>query len=163
MMLSILALAMLCGCTPQVKKQPVILTSFSCPAVVQFGDLKFECVITREDTSEVTIEITAPEELSGMKIESVGEELRTYYKDMEYSMSPEQMGSCSFAMTLISVLNALTRTNDLSVSRSDNGFVYKGECPQGKFMLYQNPDDTYNRITLSDSMIVVFQNRSAGQ
>lgn len=140
----------------QSGKQPVIATSFVTNAEVSLNDMSFSCIIDRTETSQISVNITAPEDLAGLSFVCQGEEITEKLGDLTYSVSPEEIPVASFILSLSSVFNAMIRVNELSVEVKDDGYKYKGSCKQGSFALVQNADYSYKHLELNDNLKIDF-------
>ena len=140
------------------KKQPIILTSFSYNAEIKFNESEYKGIITRNDNSNFNIKITSPKSMNGMEVTCCGNDIKINFGELSYSLTTDEINNYSLIMTLVSVFNSLSRVNEITAESYKNGFKYSGKCSDGNFTLYQNYDNTYEKLIVNKNLSINFSN-----
>lgn len=132
---------------------PIVQTSFNQTAVVTLKGESYPCRISRTDTADLVVEMLEGAPNAGVVYACSANNTMITLDNMTFTLSPEELQEDAFIFTLTSVFNALTRTEELEVSKKNGGFQYKGSCKAGEFTVTQNADYSYNQIQVGSYQV----------
>lgn len=133
------SMMILIACGGESKVPAKVNTEFTSKAVVNLGDKKIECKISRINAKAAYITICTPEELKGMTFSVEDNIFSVSYEGLSFSMDELFIPGSSFVSAVLDVLERADSPESLEFLSSENGIsMYQGDCDYGKFKLAVN-------------------------
>lgn len=146
--LLVLLTALFSGCS--IQNYTPELVDFNQNSAYTSGDFFCSCNITL-DENIVTVTATSTN-ANGLTISYNGSEVKYLYGDMSYVIAPEK-NTANPAVIIYDALQSLKESEQNNVSKTEDGFEYKGNTSIGDFVLLQYDDNTYKSLYFPDADI----------
>ncbi len=138
-----------CGC--KIKTYTPELTDFKQNASVSLGDFSYTCEICKNN-GVVSVTATSTN-AKDMCISYDGKMVSFVYCDMKCEFGGKEVEYTNPAVAIFNVFDYLENSDELNVSKTENGFKYEGKTNLGDFILLQNDDNSYKSLVFKDANI----------
>ncbi len=140
-----------CGC--QAKNNTPKLTDFKQKASVSLGDFSYTCEICKTD-EVIDITITSSN-AKDMCISYNGDMVSFQYDDIFLEYEGTKIDKTNPAVAIFNAFEFIKNSENIDVSKTDNGFKYEGKTNLGSFILLLNDDLSYNSLEFKDANIKI--------
>lgn len=129
-----------CACGQQADSDspPDLPERFSGDAAVSIGDYT---MLSHVQYAPEYLEVTfqSPEVLTKMKMTYTGDECSIAYDNLSLNLDLSDLPQAAFGRVIIQTMRKCAAKSDITVSRTEDGWMYTGETALGSFEVLQNP------------------------
>ncbi len=144
-----------CSCKKQEKFEPQT-SGFSCEALIDTGEMKFNCKIKIGNSGDFCAEMTAPEILKGMKCEYINDKVKVSFLGIEKELPADALPYFNYAGIIKSVLGSIG--SSIEAVRNDNGYSYDSRSSKGNFHIKFRADGFPIEIDVPSANLTVILN-----
>lgn len=129
---------MLSGCHRSSRPAPVQATGFCCEITAVSGDLTVQGTLSRPNAAQLSLVLTKPETLSGLKLDWNGTELSAQWHGLSVPLDQARLPDTSLMEGLIAGLDAALGAAETG-RLTEEGTVIEGEIGAHAFRLLADP------------------------
>lgn len=146
----IILIFVLCSCSAGVKI-PDVVTNINGKAVVEYGNQKYECNISRLTDGIISITVNSPKNLSGLTFRHAGGKYSVSYGELMCRADSILLPKNSFPTMIINILSAANIQENLIYQSTDNDMsTFSGNSDTGSFLIITDKKGNIKEI-LQDS------------
>lgn len=151
----LIAVLMFCSCS-QNEKIPNVITKINNNAIIEYGNNKYECHISRLTDGVVSITVNSPENISGLTFKFVDGKYSLSYNELLCKTDNVLLPRFSFPLIIINILSVADKQENLLYQSSEDNIVtFSGNSSYGKFNLVTDNNGKITKITQENSGLKV--------
>lgn len=117
-----------------------IQDSFSCNAVIHYGDMESDSVLKRYGKGMWENEFSSPDTVAGVKLVFNNDDITASYKGLEFSVPKSAMPFQSMLCCLIEASDSVYESSDIVFNEKDGLLCYEGNIEQGDYEICFNAE-----------------------
>lgn len=115
---------------------PADLTkNFTAKADIHFGEMEAVASINREGDGVYNVTLVSPKALNGMSFQYNGSDITISYLGMSVALSDDSLIANAMTTAIIKAVDTVARDQGITMKKSGNAIVMKGENDNGEFEL----------------------------
>jgi hypothetical protein len=110
-----------------------IQDSFSCNAVIHYGDMESDSILKRYGKGMWENEFVSPDTIAGVKLVFNNDDVTASYKGLEFSVPKSAMPFQSMLCCLIEAADSVYESSEIIFNENDGLLCYEGNIEQGDY------------------------------